>query len=70
MSSERKEQVNSRLTPTARTLLVRIADVWGVGQGDVIEMLLRAEGARIGIGVGRELPKVPPPFPSKDEQQL
>lgn len=66
VTSEEKVQTNIRLTPTARKLLVRIASFWGVAQGDVIEILLRAEAARLGFAGFK---KVDPPYPGADERR-
>ena len=49
MATESKDQVNVRLTETAKKILVQLADVYGTAQGDVIEMLLRVEAARLGL---------------------
>jgi hypothetical protein len=47
----RKEQTNLRLTPVARDLLARLSDDEGISQGDIIEVLVRAEANRRGITV-------------------
>lgn len=49
---ERKQQINVRLTPTARALLARIASTLGITHGNVIEMLIRAEASRLGLAAG------------------
>jgi hypothetical protein len=49
MASEDKIQVNIRLTPTAKRILVKLSDVYGVAQGDVLEILLRLEAARLRL---------------------
>ncbi len=49
MASEEKQQINVRLTPTAKRVLRMLTDVYGTAQGDVIEMLLRVEAARLKL---------------------
>ena len=44
-----KEPVNFRLSKLARDLLKRLSDLDGISQGDVIEVLVRAEIARRGL---------------------
>jgi hypothetical protein len=48
-ASERKLQTNVRLTPQARKILMILSDVYGVAQGDVLEILLRIEAARLQL---------------------
>lgn len=49
MATERKIQTNVRLTPQARKILERIAGIYGVAQGDVLEILLRMEASRLRL---------------------
>lgn len=49
MAREEKLQTNIRLTPTARKAMVQLSDIMGIAQGDVVELLLRAEAARLGL---------------------
>ncbi len=49
MPSEDKVQANIRLTPTAKKVLVELSDIYGIAQGDVVEVLLRVEAARLGL---------------------
>jgi hypothetical protein len=48
-AQERKVQTNVRLTPQARKILARVAGLYGVAQGDVLEILLRLEAARLRL---------------------
>jgi hypothetical protein len=48
-AAERKIQTNVRLTPQARKILSRVADIYGVAQGDVLEILLRLEASRLRL---------------------
>jgi hypothetical protein len=67
MPTEEKQQTNIRLTPSARAYLQAISELWGIAQGDVVEILLKAEAARIGIN--STLPAdIVPPWPSASEQ--
>lgn len=61
-----KDQVNMRLTPTARRILAWLTEKWEMSQGDAIEVLLRSEDARIGLTKGG-LPAVPPPWPGRSK---
>ncbi len=49
MATESKDQVNIRLTPTAKKILSQLSDVYGTAQGDVVELLLRIEAARLKL---------------------
>lgn len=62
----RKKQVNMRLSRTGRDLLAKIADRYGITHGNVIEMLLRAEAARIGVIPKSSTVISPPPFKSDE----
>lgn len=56
MAMETKQQTNIRLTPTARRIMNDLTNVYGVSQGDVIEMLLRSEAARLALPGHRQSP--------------
>ena len=59
MAIDKKAQVNIRLTPTGRAILTQLSGVYGVSQGDVIEILLRMEAARLRLP-GHEGSRTPP----------
>ena len=46
---KRKIQTNIRLTEEARFILERVAELYGVAQGDAIEILLRLEASRLRL---------------------
>lgn len=46
-----KIQTNMRLTPLCRALLVQLAEVYGTAQSDIVEILSRAEAARLNLSV-------------------
>lgn len=56
---DKKAQVNVRLTPVARRILTQLSEVYGVSQGDVLEILLRMEAARLRLP-GHEGSRTPP----------
>lgn len=60
--NSRKKQVNIRLSRTGRDLLAKIADRYGITHGNVIEMLLRSEAARLGIVTPKPSAHSPPPI--------
>ena len=63
-----KRQTNMRLSEDGRGLLSRLAAFWGIGQGDVVEQLLRAEAQRVGLAAHSTPGGLTPPYPGKAVQ--
>lgn len=53
----RKHQVNIRLTPEAQEILKRLAGVFGISQGDLIELLLRQQAKQSSAAKPGVLPE-------------
>ena len=68
MAMESKDQTNIRLTATAKQIMNDLTNVYGVAQGDVIEILLRCEAARLALpGYSKTLRDAGPPMRAKTE---